>query len=78
MAKSNYTVHEDGSVTFEGDVSDSVRQKAYEEAAALVATRERAAATQVDPEEVKALAVESAELTAERAHATDVEQEAKK
>ncbi len=70
MAKTDYTVHDDGSITFaSNDVSDAVRKKAFEEAA-----RQRAAATEVDPDEVVAVAVESADLTAERAHATEVEQ----
>lgn len=68
MAKTQYVVEKDGSVTFDGDVSEDVRKKAYAEAA-----RQRAAATDVDPEEVEAIALESAEMTAERAHATDVE-----
>ncbi len=82
MAKHNdYTLHDDGSVTFVGDVSDAVRAKAYEEAAALVASRQRAAGSEVDDDQadqIKALASESADITAERAHATDVDEEAKK
>jgi hypothetical protein len=73
VAKTEYTLHDDGSITFHGDVSDEVRQKAYAEAA-----RARAAATEVDPKELETLAVESASVTAERAHATDVEEAKKK
>lgn len=42
VTKSNYTIRDDGSVTFSGDVTPSEREKAYLEAAALVAKRERA------------------------------------
>ncbi len=61
MAKSDFTVQPDGSVVFaDPNPSDKVREKAYEEAA-----RQRAAATDVDPEEVAAIARESAGLVAE-------------
>lgn len=68
----DYTVEQDGSVTFRTqDVTDEVREKAYLEAA-----RQRAAATQVDPEELEALARESAEAvdhSIQREQATEVD-----
>jgi hypothetical protein len=70
VAKSDYTIEPDGSITFHGDVSEKVRLQAYEEAA-----RQRAAATNVPPEEVEALetaARESADLVTEREKATEV------
>lgn len=67
-----HTIHEDGSITFVGEVTDEERRQAYADAA-----RQRAAATDVDPAELVALANESADLTTERAHATDTIQETK-
>ena len=64
---SDYTIEPDGSITFHGDVSDPTRQKAYEEAA-----RQRAAATNVDPDELVPIARESADLVVEREQATEV------
>ena len=67
MAKANYTIELDGSITFDsGDISDEVREKAYKEAA-----RQRAAATNVDPSEVEQLAAQSA-ASAHREKATEV------
>ncbi len=67
MAKASYTVEPDGSITFEtGDVSDSVKEKAYEEAA-----RQRAAATNIPEDEAAAL-VEEAHASAHREKATEV------
>ncbi len=68
--KDDYTVEDDGSVTFHGEVNDKVRHQAYEEAA-----RQRAAATDVPPEEAELLetaARESADLVQEREKATEV------
>lgn len=70
MAKKDYTIEPDGSVTFHGEVTDKVRREAYEEAA-----RQRAAATDVPQEEIDAIeasARESADLVETREKATEV------
>lgn len=70
MAKTEYTIEGDGSVTFAGEVSDEVREKAYLEAA-----RQRAAATEVAPEELERVARDSAHAvdhSIDREQATEV------
>jgi hypothetical protein len=74
VAKLNHTVHDDGSSTFIGAVTDEERAQAYAELAARFTARAaRAAATEVDPSEVP-VGVESAGLTSQRAQATEIKE----
>ncbi len=58
MAKANYVIEPDGSITFlDEKVSEDIRAKAYAEAA-----RERAHATNVPEDEVEQIVRETAEL----------------